>query len=107
MCGKQPKNGEAVRQLTASEASRLISAQEKKGGPRGKYDWDAILDGNWNMMVWKEDFDCQMIAFRERIYTIATERGLKAHVYEVKKPERGWLVQAYRPSGSSTGEDRP
>jgi hypothetical protein len=67
------------------------------GGSRAKYDWDAILDGNWNILVSKEDFDCEPTAFRERIYTVAGNRGLKANVYELRKPQKGWLVRAYKP----------
>jgi hypothetical protein len=84
-------------ELTDNEARRLLSQQDMNGGARGKYDWDSILNGNWNVLIYQEDFHCKATAFRERIYTIANSRGLKANVYEVRTPKQGWLVRAYEP----------
>ena len=84
-----------MQNLTNNEARQLLNQQDMNGGARGKYDWDTILDGEWHVLVYKEDFHCKPVAFRERIYTIAVNRGLRANVYELRSPQPGWLVRAY------------
>ena len=81
--------------LENQEVKELIAQQPMTGGSRKKYDWDKILDGNWHRLVTGTDFTCEPLAFRSRIYTCARDRGLRAHVYEVQIPKRGWLVRAY------------